>query len=191
MRAARIPRLARSAVAARAAAAPAPKTFATAGPGAGHDFSRLHVIAPQLQRWSYGSGAPPDADYSVVPKADRGRIDDAMGLLERVATKPKDYPVCHKFFQTECPGGTAATFANLVSGSRVWHDRDNTVWASSKDPSDIAYSDETWRWGRWSLAGAFVHEMMHNGGQDTEATNDKAIVKCGFPDIQTFKHKKK
>ncbi|MDQ3279907.1 MAG: hypothetical protein M3Q69_00675 [Acidobacteriota bacterium] len=154
-------------------------------------FAKVHTIAPALQRWSYGSGTPPHADYRVVPKGDRKRLDEAMSLLERVAADTKNYPFCHKFFKDQTPGGTAGTFADLVTNAIVWRDTDNSAWASSQAPKHIAYSDETWRWGRWSLAGAFVHEMMHNAGQHNEKTNDTAITTCGFPDIQAYLHKVK
>jgi hypothetical protein len=156
---------------------------------------RVHIerkaAGPVLSRWSYGSGAPPHARYGVVPNDQRKRINDAMGLLERVATQPKVYPVCQKYFAKECPGGTAATFANLVSNATIWTDSDDSVWASSLTPSHVAFSSETWRWGRWTLAGEFVHEMMHNCGQDNETSNDAAMKKCGFPDIDEFKHAKR
>lgn len=156
-----------------------------------HDFSRMRVLAPLLQRWSYGMGAVPDPDYKTIPVDHKKHVGDALGLLERVATQPKVYPVCHKFFQDQCAGGTAATFADKVNNSVLWFDTDNTVWGSSHAPSILAYTDTTQRMGRWSIAGVFVHEMMHNCGQDDEKTNDTAILKCGFPDIQGFFDKKK
>lgn len=146
------------------------------------------AAGPVLSRWSYGSGAPPHSDYKVVPNEHRKRASEAMGLLERVATQPKVYPVCHKYFENECPGGSPGTFANLVNNAVVWEDKDDTVWASSQAPDHVAFEDDAWRWGRWTIAGAFVHEMLHNCGQHDEKVNDTGIERCGFPDIATYLH---
>jgi hypothetical protein len=148
------------------------------------------AAGPVLSRWSYGSGAPPLTDFVVVPKASRERVDAAMGLLERVATQPKVYPVCHKYFETKCPGGSSATFADLVKNSVVWETTKPTVWARSLVPHHIAFERDAWRWGRWTIAGAFVHEMLHNCGQDDEKVNDTGIERCGFPDIAKYLHSK-
>jgi hypothetical protein len=172
-------------------AAPAPRVARlTHGRGPAlpitHDFSRIRV-----QRWSYGSGPPPDPTYRVVPDEQRKRVDDATGLLERVATHPKVYPVCKNYFKAECPGGSDASFSDEVNNAVIWLETDNTLRASSKKPHNVAFSAETWRWGRWTVAGELVHEMMHNCGQNNETSNDAAIKKCGFPDIEDFVHKTK
>jgi hypothetical protein len=191
MRHARIPRLVRNTVATQHAAPQAARTFATTGPNAGHDLSRIQVLSPRLQRWSFGSGAPPHPDYTVVAKDHRKRVEDAMGLVERVAQDPKTYPVCQKYFKSECPGGTNSTFSDRVNAATIWHDSDKTVWASTVRPSNMGFGETTWRFGRWTLAGEFVHELMHQCGQDNETSNDAAMKKCGFPDIEDFLHKGK
>jgi len=140
-----------------------------------------------IQRWSYGSGAPPHTDYSVVPRDERGRVTAAMNIIEKVKNRPKDWPRCHKFYQDNCKNGAADTFKQKVNSATIWHDKDNSVWGSGVDTDHIAYSAETWRWGRWTIAGVMIHEMMHRCGQDNETINDKAITACRFPDIDKEK----
>jgi hypothetical protein len=110
-----------------------------------------------------------------------------MGLVERVVSNPKDYPRCHKFFKDNCVGGTDGSLKDKFDKATVWFDKDDSVWGSGVDPDHIAYSSETWRWGRWALGGVFIHEMMHRCGQDDEGIDDRAIVACGFPDINKYK----
>jgi len=140
-----------------------------------------------IQRWSFGSGTPPHSDYSVVPKDERARVTAAMNIIEKVKNRPKEWPGCHKYYQDNCVGGTSDTFKKKVVNASIWLDKDNSVWGSGVDTDHIAYSAETWRWGRWSIAGVMIHEMMHRCGQDNETINDKAITACGFPDIDKEK----
>jgi len=137
-----------------------------------------------IQRWSYGAGAPPHADYRVVPAAHKPRVDAGMRLLQRVVNNPKDYPVCHKFFRDNCPGGTMNTLANEFNAAVMWHDIDNSIWGSRVAPKNIAYTLGTYRMGRWYIPAVLVHELMHCCGQGNENTNDKAILKCGFRDVK-------
>jgi len=159
----------------------------------------VHVVQQDsagraIQRMSPGTGTPPvtdNDDYSEVKPDEKERVEAAIALVRRVADSPKKFPRCHKFFETKCASGTATTFKENFDKTKVWFDKDNTVFGSSKSPHNIAYSSETWRWGRWSLAGVFIHEMMHMCGQDDEAIDDEAITTCGFPDIAAYKAGKK
>ena len=136
-----------------------------------------------LQRWSFGAGTSPHSDYSEVPADKRDRITAAMDAVEKIKDSPKKFPRCHNFYKDNCPGGTAGTFKQKVDNATIWLDKDASVWGSGVDPDHIAYSAETWRWGKWTIAGVMIHEMMHRCGQDDETINDSAITTCGFPDI--------
>ena len=146
-----------------------------------HTVQQKGMVQRKVQRFSYGTGTPPDSDYSVVPAAERPRVNKALGIIKKIIDNPKKYKRCHDFFSNNNPGNTS--LKDVFDRMNVWFDKDNSVWGSSHPSKDIAYSSETWRWGRWSLAGVFVHEMMHLAGQHNEATDDRAIKKCGLPDI--------
>ncbi|WOD42843.1 eCIS core domain-containing protein [Hwangdonia lutea] len=152
-----------------------------------HTIQQKGMVQKKIQKLSYGSGSAPHTDYSAVPKNEKGRIDKAMGIVKKIANSQKKYPVCHNFFKDNTPSGTSKTLKEVFDRTHVWFDKDNSVYGSSIVPNDLAYTSETWRWGRWSLAGMFIHEMMHLAGQDNEATNDLATKKCRLPDIQEFK----
>ncbi|MFD1163834.1 eCIS core domain-containing protein [Hwangdonia seohaensis] len=156
-----------------------------------HTIQQKCMVQKKIQKLSYGSGSAPHSDYSVVPNKEKGRIDRAMGIVKKIADNPKGFPVCHNFFKDNTPSGTSKTLKEVYDRMNVWFDKDNAVYGSSIVPNDLAYTSETWRWGRWSLAGMFIHEMMHLAGQDNEATNDLATKKCRLPDIQEFKDKRK
>ncbi|MFD1614233.1 eCIS core domain-containing protein [Gelatiniphilus marinus] len=156
-----------------------------------HTIQQKGMVHKKIQKLSYGSGSAPHSDYSEVPTDEKGRIDTAMAIVKKIADNPDKYPVCHNFFKDNTPSGTAKTLKEIYDRMTVWFDKDDSVYGSSITPNDLAYTSETWRWGKWSLAGMFIHEMMHLAGQDTEATNDLASKKCGLPDIQEFKDKKK
>ena len=151
-----------------------------------------HVVQQQdqphsLQRWSFGAGKAPHSDYSEVPADERTRVTAAMSIIEKVRDRPKDWPRCHNYYKDNCPSGTAGTFKQKVDNATIWFDKDDSVWGSGVNPDHIAYSAETWRWGRWTIAGVMIHEMMHRCGQDNETINDRAITTCGFPDIDKEK----
>ncbi|MEW4922925.1 DUF4157 domain-containing protein [Algibacter sp. 2305UL17-15] len=156
-----------------------------------HTIQQKGMIHKSIQKFSYGSGSAPHADYSAVPKKEKARIDKAMAIVKKIVDNPDKFPVCHNFFKNNTPGGSSKTLKEIYNRMKVWFDKDNSVYGSSIVPNDLAYTSETWRWGRWSLAGMFIHEMMHLAGQDNEATNDLATKKCRLPDIQEFKDKRK
>jgi hypothetical protein len=151
----------------------------------GHVIQQSDPMQPRrIQKWSYGSGVPPHSDYQVVPLAHRPRIEQGMKLVERVVKNPKDFPGCHKFFEKNCPGGTPSSLENEFNSATMWLDTDNTIWGSGVDVDQVAYSDATYRMGRWFIGSVMIHEMMHRCGQDNESINDDAIKKCGFRDVK-------
>ena len=99
-------------------------------------------------------------------------------------SNPKDYPACHAFFRSNCPGGTDNTLTEKFNAATLWFDTDNTAWGSGVDPDHVAYSEATHRMGRWFIGSVAIHELMHRCGQDDESINDRAIRACGFRDVR-------
>ncbi len=145
--------------------------------------AQQRAAAPALQRWSFGSGAPPHADYQVIPADQQDRVRKGMALVKRAVDNPKDYPACHKHFETHCSGGSPTSLASKFNAATLWFDTDDTVWGSGVNPDHVAYSSATYRLGRWFIGSVMIHEMMHRCGQDDEAIDDEAIKKCGFRDV--------
>ena len=153
-----------------------------------------HTVQQQMhpasiQRWSLGTGAPPHPDYTEVPDEHKDRLKAAENILSRIVNNPKDFPGCHKFFEDNCVPGTATSLKEKFDNATVWFDTDDTVFGSGVDTDNVAYSDITFRIGRWFIAGVMIHEFMHRCGQDDEDINDKAIKACKLPDVEIDKGK--
>jgi hypothetical protein len=140
--------------------------------------------ATDVQRWSYGTGAPPE-----ITDIQKPRVEQGMNLVSRVVNNPKDYPACHRFFETNCVPGSATSLKDKFNAATVWFDTDNTVWGSGVNTDQVAFSDATYRMGRWFIGSVMIHEFMHRCGQDDESINDEAIKKCGFRDVEIAKGK--
>ncbi len=142
-----------------------------------------------VQRWSYGKGAPPHSDYREIPAPHKTRVEEGMNLVSRVVNSPKEYAACYKFFKAHCAGGTATSLIDKFNAATLWFDTDNTAWGSGVDPDQVAYSDATYRMGRWFIGSVMMHEFMHRCGQHNENINDQAIKNCGFRDVEITKGK--
>jgi hypothetical protein len=139
-----------------------------------------------LQRWAYGTGAPPHADYVVVPDVDKKRIETAMDIVTRVVNNPKDYPRCPRFFKDNCPGGKDDTLKQVFNNALLWRDTDPspTLLGSSVDPHHIAYTKISYGVGRWAVAASMFHELIHNCGVASHDVGDDAKEACGkLPNI--------
>ena len=145
-----------------------------------------HLEHIALQRWAYGTGAPPHADYAVVPDGDKKRIETAMDIVSRVVNNPKDYPRCPRFFKDHCPGGKDNTLAQVFNNAVLWKDTDPspTLLGSSVDPHHIAYTKISYGVGRWAVAASMFHELIHNCGVASHDVGDDAKEACGkLPNI--------
>lgn len=139
-----------------------------------------------LQRWAYGTGAPPHADYVVVPDADKKRMEAAMDIASKVVNNPKDYPRCPRFFKDNCPGGKDDTLTQVFNDALLWKDTDPdpTLLGSSVNPHHIAYTKISYGVGRWAVAASMFHELIHNCGVASHEVGDNAKDACGkLPDI--------
>jgi len=139
-----------------------------------------------LQRWAYGTGAPPHRDYVVVPDADKKRIQAAMDIASRIVNNPKDYPRCPKFFKDNCPGGKDDTLTQVFNNALMWKDTDPdpTLLGSSVNPHHIAYTKISYGVGMWAVAASMFHELIHNCGVASHEVGDNAKDACGkLPNI--------
>lgn len=136
-----------------------------------------------LQRWSYGSGTPPDPDqsYAPPPNDERPRVESALDIVERIANNPNDYPQCHQRFQNLCNTPNPNELQHRLSNAVVWKDTTPSAYGRSVGTNDMAYTDLTWRWGKWMLASTFVHELMHLCGHDNESDIAQTERVCGLP----------
>ena len=137
-----------------------------------------------IMRWSYGTGAVPDPTYVVVPEDEKPRVEDGMSIVSRVVSNPKNYPRCHKRFQDLCPSPSANELVDRFNAARVWKETSTDpsfYYGSSVPPDHIAYTERTWRIGRWMIANTAIHEFMHRCGHHTEADIDRTAEICGMP----------
>ncbi|MCO5207376.1 MAG: DUF4157 domain-containing protein [Anaerolineae bacterium] len=139
-----------------------------------------------IQRWTLGTGTPPHKDYKVVPADHQDTVKAAENILTRIVNNPKDFPKCHKFFEDNCVPGTPGSLKSKFDNATVWLDTeaDPTLFGSGVAGDNVAYTDLTFRIGRWFIAGVMIHEFMHRCGQHNEATNDRAIKACDLPDVE-------
>ena len=142
-----------------------------------------------VRRLSFGSGVPPHALYSVVPKAERPRVEQATTILSRVVSQPQRFRACHAFYKKNCPGGTDATLTDVFNGAILWKDADPDpdVMGSSIGAHNIAYTNGSYVIGRWAIAASLVHELIHDCGLHGaigHARGDLAKTPCGrLPDL--------
>jgi hypothetical protein len=147
---------------------------------------------PMIQRMQYGSGEPPTMDGTtvlVVPKEDRPTLDEVIARIRAVAYDPQQFSSCHDFFADEC-NGPPDTLRKTFDAARLWK------WppavpapggALADTPGEnIAYMQYSYNEGVDWLAGALVHELLHNcgagGGDDSPHRRaDVARIYCMGP----------
>jgi len=135
-----------------------------------------------IQRWSYGTGASPHADFVVVPANQRPRVNRALRIIGRIANNRPRYRRCHNRFQTLCTSHAAGELLTRFNSAVVWRTTDSSEYGSSVAPDNISYGQETYRWGAWMLASTLLHEMMHNCGYDNERGIARTERLCGLPE---------
>jgi len=144
-----------------------------------------------VQRYSFGSGVGVDFGggdrFVEVPKAHKDRVDAAVGIVSRVVNDPKTFPTCPKFFEKNCPGGTASSLVDSYNAAVIWFNegaKPEEGGATAAGTHDIAYTTTTFRVGRWAIAASLIHELMHTCGQADHEICDQAKEACGrLPDI--------
>jgi len=146
----------------------------SAGPGQG----------PVIQRMEFGSGQPPELDGStvlVVPEDERPLVSEAIARIREVAHDPQRFTRCHRFFADECKGD-ADTLKTTFDSALLWKwppDVPHLGGAVANTPGhNIAYMPYSYKEGVDWLAGALVHELLHNcgGGDDESSPHRRADV---------------
>ena len=112
-----------------------------------------------------------------------------MAIVTRVVGNQRDYPRCPRFFQANCPGGTASSLSDAFTRAVVWFNEnpatsDRLGVTAGLGGTNIGYTALAFRIGRWAMAASFFHELMHVCGQGDHDLGDQAKDACGrLPDI--------
>jgi hypothetical protein len=145
-----------------------------------------------IQRFTFGSGVGPNfggGDRLVpVPAEHQERVDAALGIVSRVLNNPRDFPGCPRFFETNCPGGTATSLTDSFNRAVIWFNEGAPPTrggvTAGLGGENIGYTALAFRIGRWAMAASFIHEFMHVCGQADHDIGDQAKEACGrLPDI--------
>lgn len=137
-----------------------------------------------LRRYEYGSGTPPEPTYVEVPDDERSRVEDGMRIVTRIVINPNRYRRCHRAFQNDCPSPGTHELIDRFNAAVIWKETDTDPefrFGSSVPPDHIAYTDESWRWGRWTIAATAMHEFVHRCGFDNEDRIERIVGICGLP----------
>ena len=161
------------------------------GPAARAPVRVRPLAGAGVQRLSFGSGVGADFGggdrFVEVPKEHKDRVDAAVGIVSRVVNDPTNYPACPKFFETNCPGGTATSLVDSFNAGVIWFNegaKSDELGAANRGTHDIAYTATSFRIGRWAMAASLIHELMHTCGQADHDICDQAKEACGrLPDI--------
>ena len=137
----------------------------------------------RVQRWRYATAADgnPLPSYAVVPAAHRPRVNQAMGIIQRIVNHRANFRRCHEFFQNHCPGGGANTLTNELAAAIVWrrvHPPAAMLASSVAGTHHIAYAN-AYPIGRWAIAASFIHELIHTCGVASHDVGDDAKAACG------------
>jgi len=141
----------------------------------------------RLQRWKFGDpwklNPVPDNDWKEVPQDERDRVREAMGLIEPVATNPDRHPGCHGAFSDHCTASGVNSLETIFQNAILWKTENDALGEMIEGEYNVAYGDESYRWGDWTLAATFIHEFAHACGIEhaNDFDNEDAVAACGFP----------
>jgi len=131
-----------------------------------------------IQRFDVKTTGTAPHGWTNVPEEDVPRIARAMNILLRVMY----HDDCIAYFRDNTPGGTATTTQELYNNADLWKhpSQARNLYGEGERPgSNIAYTQKAYDVGAWTLAGTFVHELMHNAGQSDEQICEDALHPCG------------
>lgn len=160
-----------------------------------HVVQQKSGSSPVIRRATIGAGATPkfsDSTTSIVPDEDLERVNEAMAIIDDLASKPASFSECHDQFKTLCPGGTSGTLASVWRNATIWRisTADENVRAKGKtNGTDIAYTQTGYDQGAEGLAGTLLHEAGHNCGIPGDATHwyaEKIKAYCIGPGRNSF-----
>ena len=147
---------------------------------------------PGLQRYTFGSPGPialtPTRRFVEATPDQQREIDRGLQIVSRVVNNPRDFPACPRFFERNCPGGTATSLVDAFNSAVIWFQEgappDVGATTQALSNPNIGFTPLLLRIGRWAIAASFVHELMHVCGQDDHDIGDQAKEACGrLPDI--------
>jgi hypothetical protein len=141
------------------------------GAGKSGGLHRTHPVASRrVQRMKFGSGNPPDTlstKVLVVPDKERPLVSQAINRIRTIADNPDTFPRCHDFFAEECKRGKD-TLKKTFDAAVLWKwppDVPSEGGAVADTPgTNIAYMQVSYNRGVDWLAGALMHELLHNCG---------------------------
>lgn len=155
--------------------------------------SIVHAMVNEgIQRYEFGEGAGPDFGggirYVPVPDDERARVEAALAIVSRVVNNPRDFPACPRFFRDNCPGGSDTALYDAFNRAVIWREVGSPAGDGGSTAGvggeNIAYTDLSYRIGRWAMAASFIHEFMHVCGQASHDIGDQAKNVCGrLPNI--------
>ena len=165
----------------------------TASPKAATAPVRLRRLASAgVQRYSFGSPGPiaitPTRRFVEATADQQREIDRGLQIVSRVVSNPRDFPACPRYFQANCPAGTATSLADVFNRAVIWFQEgappDVGATTQALGNPNIGFTPLLLRIGRWAIAASFVHELMHVCGQADHDICDQAKEPCGrLPDI--------
>ena len=145
----------------------------------------------RLQRWEYGDTwaydgvGPPPLGMERVPENERERVNEGMAIVERIVNNPNRYAACHDAFATHCTDSDHDTLPELVDKVKVWRDPGDGLGEHRPDSDHVAYSEKSYRIGRWTIAATIIHELAHmcGIGHGDDVDNEDAVAACGLPTV--------
>jgi hypothetical protein len=123
-----------------------------------------------VRRLSYGTGAPPvwtGRTLTVVPTAERAKVDEAIAIVDNVVNHPDNFRECHNHYTERCPGGGPGTLASVWSSATLWRITAGGEGALARGDvggPNIAYTQSGYDQTVQGLAQTLMHEAGHNCG---------------------------
>lgn len=136
------------------------------------------ATAGMVQRFEIRTHGTAPHGWANVPDEEVARLARAQDIVFRVI----HWRDCKAYFRDNTPGGTDSTAQELYNNVDLWKhpSQSRQLYGEAERPgSSIAYTQHAYDVGAWTLAGTFIHELMHNGGQADEETCENALHPCG------------
>ncbi len=130
------------------------------------------VQTSRIQKMSIGSGSPPASwvtryNASVIPAADRERVNEAIRLIQYIVDHPTEYEDCLRVFSEHCPGNSPTAFIDTFNRVILWKAiRPDALAFANVSLDNIAYTQSGYDEGARELAQTLIHEMGHCCGID-------------------------
>ncbi|MEO1050807.1 MAG: DUF4157 domain-containing protein [Bacteroidota bacterium] len=134
---------------------------------------------PNIQRYAIRSkdtgGEPPHKGWAHVPKKEVKRLEATKKIVEKAITKKG----CSEYVKKHAKSGDIKA---AFDKAQLWKipKAEKGLYGKGDSPGDnIAYTNKSYKIGRWTLAATIIHELMHNCGVTDEKIAEKANQHCG------------